>query len=100
MLTLSIAIRLPDIADKLFIWQNDALLVQPEDELYLVDPLKGTVSSFGKLAPGIEIIATQNTTLTAFDNAGHLLVLAPSPQQSGTFNETRRVPIGEETEIV
>ena len=100
MLILSMVITLPDIGDRLLNWQDDSLLMQSENLLYLLDPAQGSVQPFGTLAPGVEILATQHNTLIAYDNAGHLLVLDVSSEQQGSFDETRRIPIGDETEIV
>ena len=100
MLTLSMVISLPGIADKLLNWQDESLLVQSENQLYLVDPVQTSVHTFATLAAGIEIIATQHNTLIAFDNAGHLLVLVSSLERPGSFDEKQRIPIGDETEIV
>jgi hypothetical protein len=100
MLILSMLITLPEIGDKLLIWQDDSLLVQSEKQLYLVDPAQGRVHPFVTLPPGVEILATQHNSLIAFDNAGHLLVLVESPKRPGSFDEKQRIPIGNETEIV
>lgn len=100
MLTLSIVITLPNIADRLLNWQGGSLLVQSETQLYLLDPAQGNIRPFGTVAPGVEVIATQHNTLIAFDNAGHLLFLNSSLETPGSFDEKQRISIGDETEIV